>query len=506
MSASSDSSRLADAAVVDVGSNSVRLVMYRLDGRAIWTVFNEKTLAGLGRDISLTGRLAPAGVEAAIVSLARYSALIAAARPKRLFAVGTAALRIAADGAAFRDRVLAETGLNLRVLTGEQEARYAALGVLAGAPSAAGVVGDLGGGSLELIRLQHGAPGAGITLRLGPFWFPQPFRPAIVEREVERTLERLDPAFACATFNAVGGAWRNLALLHMRLADYPLGIIHQYELTRADALAMARFVAQQSRGSLERIEGISRRRVEGLPHAAVVLAGLINQLGFKRIVLSAYGLREGLILGAMTRAARRRDPLIEGFAALAGRPETAETFGAALTAWLSGLFARLKPVFGEREATLIAAACRLADFGAQLHPDHRADLVFEQVLRAPVAGMDHAERAFLACAAFGRHTASPNMPSPELVTRLLSPERYQRARALGGAVRLGCELAGRSAALLTHARLNLKGGALVLQADSGWEAMLLGDQIAKRAATLASLLESELKLKQPASTPARVSA
>lgn len=505
MSAFSDSFRLADAAVVDVGSNSVRLVMYRLDGRVIWTVFNEKTLAGLGRDISITGRLAPAGVEAALVSLARFSALIEAARPKRVFAVATAAVRAASDGGAFRARVLAETGLNLRVLTGQQEARYAALGVLAGAPSAQGLVGDLGGGSLELTRLVKGAPGDGVTLQLGPFWFPEPFSPGIVRRKVEKALRRLDRRFQCETFNAVGGAWRNLALLHMRLADYPLGIIHEYQLSRSDALAMARFVAQQSRASLERIEGISRRRVENLPHAALVLEGLISELGVKRIVLSAYGLREGLILNAMSRSQRGEDPLIAGFAALGGRPQATEAFGVALSDWLAGSFSRLPSMFGARDATLVAAACRLADFGAQLHPDHRADLVFEQVLRAPVAGMDHAERVFLACAAFGRHTASANMPAPELVTRLLSPERYQRARALGAAVRLGCELAGRSAELLTHARLDLRGGNLTLRTDAGWEAMLLGDQIGKRAATLASLLERELKL-QPAPAPERISA
>ncbi|MGA2951795.1 MAG: Ppx/GppA family phosphatase, partial [Caulobacteraceae bacterium] len=197
------------------------------------------------------------------------------------------------------------------------------------------------------------------------------------------------------------------------------------------------------------------------------------------------------------------DPLIAGCAALGGRPQAAEPLGAALEAWLRTPFDRLEPAFGARDPVLLAAVCRLADFGAQLHPDHRADLVFEQVLRAPIAGCDHAERVFLACAAFGRHTASTVTPAPHIVGRLLTPERYQRARAVGAAVRLGCDLSGRGPALLDRARLEFKSEAVVLQAESGWETALLGEPTAKRAATLASLLDRELKIRRaaPAAPP-----
>ena len=314
----------------------------------------------------------------------------------------------------------------------------------------------------------------------------------------------LGDGFNATVLNAVGGAWRNLALLHMRMSDYPLAIVHQYELSRDDALAAARFVSQQSRTSLERIEGISRRRGEGLPHAAAVLEALIHRLGIERVVLSAYGLREGLLLEAMTRPIRDRDPLAQGCSALGGRPAAAEALGAALEARLAGASAKLSPQIGPPDGPLLAAACRLADFGAQLHPDHRADLVFEQVLRAPIAGMDHGERVYLACAAFGRHTAATTMPAPDIVARLLSPERYQRARALGAAIRLGCDLSGRSPTLLGHARLEFRAGAVMLHTEPGWEATLLGEQVAKRAATLAGLLDRELKIRRPAPQTAKL--
>jgi exopolyphosphatase/guanosine-5'-triphosphate,3'-diphosphate pyrophosphatase len=498
----------SDAAVIDVGSNSVRLVLYRLDGRAIWSVFNEKVLAGLGRDIARTGSLAPEGVAAALTALRRFRALIDASRPAHVFTAATAAVREARDGPQFRRRVEAETGIELRVLSGEEEARLAALGVLAGAPQAQGLVGDLGGASLELMRLNAEASGPGTTLPLGPFSVAQPgrFDPARVRTAIEHSItSEVRRAFRADTLNAVGGAWRNLALLQMRISDYPLEIVHQYEIGRRDLLDLARFVSQQSRGSLERIEGISKRRLENLPHAAVVLEGLIERLDIQRVSLSAFGVREGLLLRSMTEEIRRRDPLLAGCAALGGRPAVAAALGQALQDWIMPAFSRLPPVFGARENTLIAAASRLAELGAALHPDHRAELVFEQVLRAPLAGLDHPERVFLACASFARHTATTAMPRPQLVSRLLTPERHQRARALGAGLRLGCELSGRNPELLMHARLSLKPGAVSLEADDDWAPLLLGEQTGKRAATLAQLLDRELRLK-PAATKSRTTA
>ncbi|HQT53112.1 MAG TPA: Ppx/GppA phosphatase family protein, partial [Phenylobacterium sp.] len=409
-----DSSPGRQAAVIDLGSNSVRLVIYRLEGRAIWTIFNEKALAGLGRDLPTTGRLSPDGIETAIAAMRRFRAVLDGLHASEIMVVATAAARDAVDGRDFLARVQEETGLQVRILTGEQEARYAALGVIAGQPDAKGVVGDLGGSSLELIRLQEGRSGDGVTLPLGPFSLGAP-RPL----DVDKTRKRIDAAlapmgerFATSQFQAVGGAWRNLALLHMIMADYPLRVAHQYEMTRADAQDVARFVSRQSRGSLERIQGLSKKRFDTLPYSALVLDALIERLGVEKVVISAYGLREGLLLEAMSPEERARDPLIEGCEALTAVRGLSQDLGLALETWLTRAFATLPPVFGERDAVLTAAACRLADLGARLHPDHRADLAFDQVLRAPIAGMTHAERAFLACVAFARHSSAPVTPEP----------------------------------------------------------------------------------------------
>ena len=490
-----ESNRLAprDVAVIDVGSNSVRLVLYRVEGRAIWTVFNEKVLAGLGRDVAQTGRLSPEGVVQAVAALRRFRAVLDGAHTSEVFTAATAAVREAVDGPDFIDLVRRETGLSIRVLSGEEEARYAALGVAAGAVGSHGVVGDLGGSSLELTRLQGRTPSRGVTLPLGPFSLgaPGPLDRDAVYNACRRHFALMRDTFTTDTFYAVGGAWRNLALVHMAVTDYPLKIVHQFEIPAREILDTARFVSRQSRGSLERIPGVSKKRVETMNYAAVVLEALIESFDVKDIALSAYGVREGLLLESMPQDVRDLDPLIEGCHWLGARHGISERLGRALEVWIAPLWTELEPVFpGERERILLAAACQLCDLGARLHPDHRADLAFDQVLRAPIAGQNHAERCFLAAAVFSRYTAQSTTRDGSGVARILSPDRLRRARALGAAMRLGCDLSGRSPELLESASLSLtpRGLRLAVQADRA--DMLLGEQTRKRLATVAEALEA----------------
>lgn len=489
---SPESRPLLRVAVVDVGSNSVRLVAYRLDGRAIWTVYNEKVLAGLGRDLGRTGKLSEGGVVQARAALRRFRALLGS--DGVVFTAATAAVRDAKDGPAFADAIRRETGFALRVLSGEEEARYAALGVAAGDPAASGVVGDLGGSSLELIPIDVGIPGKGKTFAVGPFALGDlgDDREAI-RAEVERRMAGAD-AFTSETFHAVGGAWRNLALIHMRLTSYPLEIIHQYRIGATDALETARFIARQSKGSLERMGGASKKRADTLPYAAAVMEAVIERLGVKHVEFSAYGLREGLLFEAMSEEMRSRDPLIEGMAALDGRWSEAETFGAALEDWIAPAFAALPAIFGDqRDKVMIAAACRLAELGGRLHPDQRATLAFEQVLRAPVPGQNHAERAFLASAIFARYTAIADPPESHIVARALSFDGQRRAKALGAAIRLGCDLCGRNPALLEKAALAIEEEVVVLSTTE--PDLLLSSQTRRRAQTLAQALGRKLEIR-----------
>ena len=480
-------------AVIDIGSNSVRLVLYRLEGRAVWTMFNEKVLAGLGRDIAVTGKLYEAGVDMAMVALRRFAAVIEGVQPDMVLTAATAAVREATDGPAFCERVFEETGLDIRVLTGEEEARYAALGVLAGDPHAKGVVGDLGGASLELNRLNTSGPG--ITLPLGPFVLAgaKAFDAKRIENRITKVLSDIPDEYRTRTFNAVGGAWRTLAQMHMEMTNHPLRIVHQYSITADEARQLADWVINQPRATLEKHSGVSKRRAETLPYAALNLKGLIEHLGIETIHFSAWGVREGLLHAGMEDRVRSVNPLLAGCSAWGGRQGVDPALPRALDGWLQPLVSALPEVFGEeRDAILTSSVCRLADIGARLHPDHRPELVFDQVLWSPIASQTHAERAFMAMTLFARYGGGSKAPMQGLVNQLLSPIGQKRAKALGQAMRLACDLSGRSPQLLANAAISVDKTRLKLTAVKGYNRMLLGSQTKRRAKALADTLELEL--------------
>jgi len=487
--------RTREAAVLDVGSNSVRLVVYGLQGRAIWTGYNEKVLAGLGREVATTDKLSPEGVSAAVETLRRFAVLMETLRLAERHIVATAAVREAEDGAAFCDRVAAQTGLKIRVLTGEEEARYAALGVVAGNPLAEGVVADLGGSSLELVPVSGGQPGTGVTLPLGPFAM-EGVRGDLSD-EIDR---RLRPArgFQASTLHAVGGAWRSLALLHMRQQGHDLEIVHQYEMSAGDVDEMSDLLGRLSRASLEKLSRTNKARALTLPHAARVLSRLCRTLKVETVSFSAYGLREGLLLESMPEAVRSRDPLLEGCRALGDRESLEHGLDRVIVAWLTPLLAPLVPFFSQtRDAVMLAAGAALADVGSRLHPDHRAAVAFEQVLRAPVAGLVHAERAFLASAIHARY-GGHGTPEAQLVGRLLGPEGVERARIHGLALRLASDLSARSPELLSTTRLRATGDELVLTVDHHHADLLLGDKVRKRLGALGQALDLTARMETAA--------
>ena len=481
-----------EAAVIDVGSNSVRLVAYRLDGRAMTPFFNEKVMAGLGRHLASTGSLSPVGVEAALRALDRFQTLIDGLGIANVFAVATAAVRDSSDGAAFSERVRRQTGIALRVIDGAEEARLSALGVLAGAPEASGVVGDLGGSSLELVEVTPAGPGRGETWALGPLALmdDEAFDAQRVTLAADRRLSKskvLARAKRRGDFYAVGGAWRALGRMDQSLRNHPLGVLHHHEMTRLDMLRVADVVSRQSRRSLERLEGAVGRRADSLPYAAIVLERTMALGAFDRVILSSYGLREGLLFEHLAPELRADHPLVAGAEAFGATQPRARAFGRALGAWIEAALAKQPVAFSAaRDPILRAAASRLADVGGALHPDHRGEIMFDLVLRAPFAGIAHPERAFLAAALHHRHTRAPPLGEPAY-DRLLTDEQRSAAAVLGACLRFGADLSGRSEKILAAFALNLADGRIVLTTDSA-HAHLITDQVAKRLEPLAQIL------------------
>ena len=297
--------------IIDVGSNSIRLVVYERASRAPLPVFNEKVLCGLARGLDATGRLNPEGVEMALVNIDRFMILAHNMKVTTLDLVATAAVRDAVDGADFMREIASRPGIVAHTVSGQDEARFSAYGVICGMPDADGVMGDLGGGSLELAALGNGRLGASSTLPVGPLRLMSsgrgdPKKSVVEAIESVRWLREEQGK----TFYAVGGAWRAFARLHMEQAGYPLHIIHQYEIPVDEARAVARLIAVQSAKSLEKMPGVSRRRVDTLPLACLALDRLLGVLKPRNVVFSAFGLREGFYYSRLSAAERARHPLI----------------------------------------------------------------------------------------------------------------------------------------------------------------------------------------------------
>ncbi|MGQ9371921.1 exopolyphosphatase, partial [Azospirillum sp. A39] len=473
-------------AVIDIGSNSIRLVVYDGLKRTPLPVFNEKVLCGLGRGVEKTGRLNPDGVGQALQNLQRFHQLARGMRVGRLDVIATAAVRDAEDGPDFVAAVEERTALPVRVISGEEEARTSAMGVLSGTPAADGLVGDLGGGSLELVGLDDGVIGRQVTLPLGPLRLMESAggRGGLA-RTIDQHFETLDWLAAAKgrTFHPVGGSWRALAKLHMEHCNHPLHIIHHYTVPGDEARDFAALVARQSRSSLEKMTTGSRRRMDTLPYAALVFERLLRAVSPSRVVFSAYGLREGHLYGLLPADEQRQDPL------LAASEDWSLRFGrfgdaALLVSWTGGLFA------GEdqRAHRLRHAACLLSDLGWAEHPDYRAEHAFLRILRFPFPGIDHPERVFLALAVYARYVGSLELPAGAGGVRgLLSEAQALKAHVLGLALRLAHTLTGGVTALLQRTSLRLNDEALVLTLPE--EAGILdGEVVQRRLDALAKVL------------------
>ncbi|NWG53887.1 MAG: Ppx/GppA family phosphatase [Hydrogenophilaceae bacterium] len=481
----------AVAAVIDIGSNSVRLVIYRIEGRAPIPILNEKVMAGLGRDMPRTRRLSAPGAESALRALRRFAAILDSVKPHALEVVATAAVREAEDGAAFAERVRRETGLKLRILSGEEEARISALGVLGAKPDARGVVGDLGGSSLELVEVAEGRLLPGESFSVGPLALMrgEGFDPVRAGAAIETALAGARALRGQGgDFYAVGGAWRAIGRIDIAVKQHPLHILQHYEMSRAEALKIAEFVRKQSRRSLERLEEAAAKRADLLPYAAVALEHILERGRFERVILSSFGLREGLLFDAMPPASLREHILIAGAEAFAAPTPAIRAFVRALGPWIEPALASEPPVFApDHDALLREAAARMADLGGMLHPDQRDELIFDLVVRAPLAGVTHRERAFLAACVHHRYTKRPPPAHAIAYTALLSEEERRAAATVGAALRLGCDAAGRTQDLLSRFTLKREAGALVL-ATKASDAYLVGEQAERRLDSLGALL------------------
>lgn len=473
-------------AVIDIGSNSIRLVVYQGPPRLPAILFNEKVMAGLGRGLAETGRIAEDSLAQAHEALARF-AWLAREMGAEVRTVATAAVRDAANGHELIDAAR-RFGLSVELLSGEEEAAGAGYGVISGWPQADGIVGDLGGGSLELVRVAHGEILKRVSfplgvLRLGAI---RARGKGALDRHVGHALEEAGWAGAGRGLPLflVGGSWRALARLEMHLSSYPLPVIHGYAMPPETITRLARAVPQLGKATLKAVPSLSNARVPTLGDAAALLAALVKRLGSDTTVVSAFGLREGLLYAALPPEVRRLDPLIVAAREEGARLGRFPEHGDLLHDWIEPLFAD-EPAGLKR---LRHAACLLADVGWQANPDFRAERGLEIALHGNWVAIDAHGRALVAQTLFTALGGGISTPAP--LTQLAPWDELRRAMAWGLAIRLGQRLSGGVATPLERTRLVQQGETLVLAAAAADHA-LYGEAVERRHKALALALGLE---------------
>ena len=477
--------------VLDVGSNSIRLVVFEGLTRAPAPVFNERELCGLGATLAETGALAPEAVEPALDALRRFSAAARALGVGPLDAVTTAAVRDARDGERFRAAAARETGFSLRVLTGEEEARYAALGVVSAFPGATGLMADLGGGSLELVRLEEGELAEHATLPLGVLRLGglKPRRRTALAAERLEALPWLDRVRDEPVY-LVGGAWRALARLRMAAKQHPIAVVHHYRMAPAEARKAAKeFTAADPANLRPGPEGMWPSRLATVPSGAGVLIALLERVRPGDVLFSAFGLREGLLFDRLPAAVRAQNPLHDACRAIARRDGRSVAYAEALENWLAR--ATIPDLDAHRD--VLPAAAFLSEIAWRQHPDLRAADAFARISRAPFVGIDHPGRVFLALAVATRYKSGLPAEADRAVSRLLPQPAQAEARALGLSLRLAERLSCGEPAVLDGSHLATEDERLVLRVAPEHRPLVSG-KAQSAAEALARALDRNLSL------------
>ncbi|MFL6790091.1 MAG: exopolyphosphatase [Bradyrhizobium sp.] len=434
--------RASSVAVIDIGSNSVRLVVYESMARSLISVFNEKALCGLGREVQSTGLLAPDAVAKALTSLRRFRALCRIQKVGRIYAIATAACRDASNGPDFIAKAERICGVPIEILSGPREAKLSALGVISGVHNPDGIVGDLGGGSLELIDVSGNRVRSGVTLPLGSLALQDLSHKSLkrAERIVRNELSGVAQLKAGRnrTFYAVGGTWRALARIHIIQSGYPLKVMHGYSIPAADALDFAQRLRRLAAANmLADIEAVADARRPLLSYAALVLEYVIRVAKPKTIVFSTFGVREGLFYEMLPQGERAKDGLICAAQNLNELFSRSARHAEELIAWTDRLAKVVKLRETEEDRRLRHAACLLSDIGWRVHPDHRGEETLSFITNGNFGSISHRGRAFVALSVFYRYAGlSEQNEPPKFIQELVPPAMDERARVLGAAFRV----------------------------------------------------------------------
>ncbi|PCI40043.1 MAG: exopolyphosphatase [Rhodospirillaceae bacterium] len=482
-------------AVVDIGSNSVRLVVYDAPTRLPIPMYNEKSQCALGSGLGESGVLNPDGVKCALRSLRRFVGLAKSMGVATLDMVATAAIREAKDGPAFVEKVKDTLGIDIEVLSGEDEAKYAALGLLMGVPDADGVIGDLGGGSLDLVGLDQGKFSKSSTFALGHLRLSEvsdgnPERAREIVGETLSGLKWLKKVKG-RTLYAAGGSWRAIARILIDQTSHPLHVVDNFAMDAEAARNILHLISGAGRHSLELIPGIPKKRIETLPFAAAALEGMLIASRAKTLQFSGFGMREGVLLTALPSSLQNQDPLISACKTMVERTGRFALHGSEIREWLAPLF----PDETDAEKRLRYAACLMSDIGWNEHSDYRAEHTFMRSLRIPFAGLSHPDRALIASTLYVRQGGDMNDPLIRPILGLLDMGQLAWIRGTGQALLLAHTISGGAPDLLSRTELEVTKEKIYLCVTKKDRAALISDAVERRLKSVAKAFGKKSKVK-----------
>lgn len=474
-------------AVIDIGSNSMRMVVYHALCRVPMPLFNEKYFCGLAQDLAATGKLNPEGVKLTKQAVARFMLMLERFGIVQAQVIATAAIRDAKDGAKLVRDLEEAFGITVQVIDGERESRLAALGVLSAMWQPSGLCADLGGGSLELSQIdEHGQIHHACSLPLGALRLRDQFAPndPALRRHIRTALAPLD-WLKDTTFErcyAVGGSLRSVAKTHARQSQYPLKLVHEYQMKKARISELAEQLTALSPRQRDALPGISDGRGDHAAIAAIVLDELMRHAGCKQATFSVAGIREGIIHEQLPAAERQRDPLhasAEVLATIAGR---GHGYATELFAWMQPLFKHES----SEEARLRRALCQIGEIAWTIDPNFRAEWAYLRVMQSDMKGMNHPQRVMLALALYHRYQMKWKAHHRQV--ELLSKSQRIWAQRVGLAANLAFQLSGGQPDHLKHSQLYLdKSSAPKLKLDASAKP-LYTEIVAKRLEGLSGAL------------------
>ena len=427
---------LTRVGVIDIGSNSVRMVVFDGAARSPAYFFNENIFCGLGEGLEKGGLLNLKAKERAFRALSRFASLIKSMKISPITCVATAAVRQATDGQKFCEDVFLSTGLTVKVLSGIEEANLSAQGVFLGWPEADGVMCDIGGSSLEVAEIGNGVVGKCVSVPLGPLNLVSlMLDKKALKKKINQEVNYIGnySKFSGKDLFLVGGSWRAIARLDMERRRYPLKVLHEYRMTQESVFETVKWILSKDIKKLGTVSGLSKSRLRLVPIAARILRSLTRELKPRSIFLSSYGIREGLLYEQMPYKLKRLDPLLEACRLDEEQNARFPGFGSELYRFIKPIF---KDVSNER-IRLIKSACLLHDVNWRAHPDYRAEVCFDNATRANLGGLTHMERIFLGVSLLYRYKDSRKYTAYQKVLSLLSANELREAEILGKAMRFG---------------------------------------------------------------------